>query len=455
MMLSALHVVLCLLSSGFSVDTPPAERPVLSLTIVLLAAGGLLLLTVHGMASGTGSRAILVWVVLVGVLMRCVMLFSTPMLEDDFYRYLWDGAVCANGYNPYTHSPHAVLRGSEHVPEPLISLARSGSIVVERINNPEIRTIYPPVAQGLFALSYALGPWSLYTWRCLLLVFDGLTLVLLLMVLRSLARPDHWVALYWWNPLVIKEVVNSAHADVACMPFVLCAVICTLHRKNVSAAVALALGVGVKLWPLVLAPVVFSHAALHGRRVLPAAALFLCMVGVMVAPVYVSGMDMSLGFAAYAQRWEMNDALFMAVRWVVESVLGLLAWDPGPAQFVSRLLVGAALVIWIARLSGRPAMEPSEVWNRCLLIVSAVFLLSPTQFPWYYVWVVPFVAISPRFSLTLLGVLLPIYYVRFHFEAQGRQWVFDNWIVWIEYVPVWSILLWEWRSHRTAGRHVA
>ncbi|TVS21020.1 MAG: hypothetical protein EA424_01035 [Planctomycetaceae bacterium] len=35
------------------------------------------------------------WVIVVGLGMRALMMPSTPMLETDFYRYLWDGAVLA------------------------------------------------------------------------------------------------------------------------------------------------------------------------------------------------------------------------------------------------------------------------------------------------------------------------------------------------------------------------
>jgi len=45
-------------------------------------------------------RHLLVWIFIVGIIARLIMVISTPILEVDFYRYLWDGAVTANGYNP-------------------------------------------------------------------------------------------------------------------------------------------------------------------------------------------------------------------------------------------------------------------------------------------------------------------------------------------------------------------
>ncbi|RMF61844.1 MAG: hypothetical protein D6748_00750, partial [Calditrichaeota bacterium] len=47
----------------------------------------------------------LLLILLLGLVVRVLMFFSSPILEDDYYRYLWDGAVSANGFNPYQYSP--------------------------------------------------------------------------------------------------------------------------------------------------------------------------------------------------------------------------------------------------------------------------------------------------------------------------------------------------------------
>jgi hypothetical protein len=85
--------------------------------------------------------------------------------------------------------------------------------------------------------------------------------------------------------------------------------------------------------------------------------------------------------------------------------------------------------------------------------MSAFFLLSPTQFPWYYLWLVPFLALSPRASMLSLTATLPLYYLRFHFEYRGNVAPFDNGIVWLEFAPAFILLLWEGR--RSLLRRVA
>ena len=49
------------------------------------------------------------WIIFTGLFARLILIPSSPILEDDFYRYLWDGAVTANEFNPYVYSPQDVI----------------------------------------------------------------------------------------------------------------------------------------------------------------------------------------------------------------------------------------------------------------------------------------------------------------------------------------------------------
>jgi hypothetical protein len=73
-----------------------------------------------------------------------------------------------------------------------------------------------------------------------------------------------------------------------------------------------------------------------------------------------------------------------------------------------------------------------------------LFLLSPTQFPWYYVWLIPFLAWRPNKALILYSALLPIYYLRPVLEHVGRARFFDEVLVWVEHGPVILLLVYQW-----------
>lgn len=450
LLLLGVQLLLLDLSREFTYGSNVLHSPVLSV-VGLLCVAGAIYLALPSMIRATRhpSATLFGWVFAVGLLMRLALLPSTPILEDDFHRYLWDGAVVSRGLNPYTHPPLSVVSGN--APSELVALAREAGTVAERINHPQLRTIYPPVAQAAFTFAHWLVPWSLPAWRATLLGFDLITLVLLAALLRTLRRSPLWAALYWWNPLVVKEIFNSAHTEALLLPFLVGSLLLVVGARPAIAAATLALATGIKLWPVLWLPTVL-RAAPDARRRTFSAGVFALLVVVLFLPVLYAGLDPSSGFVAYGRAWELNDALFKIVAWLAQRALALLGGSEYHANFTARALIGTLLVIlslWINR--ERPA-DGLEICRRALIVVAALFLLSPAQFPWYYVWLVPFLAIFPRYSLLLLTALLPLYYLRYYLDARGQADFFDSGIVWVEYAPVWILLLYEWLSKRAQRR---
>ena len=114
-----------------------------------------------------GPRRVSRWsaaaMVLLALAMRLPWFFVPAQPGDDYRRYLWDGAVTANGLNPYAHSPEDVARRDVGDPQ-WRRLAQRGQATLTAINHPHLRTIYPPAAQGAFALAYRISPFSLTAW---------------------------------------------------------------------------------------------------------------------------------------------------------------------------------------------------------------------------------------------------------------------------------------------------
>src|SRR5687768_626380 len=118
----------------------------------------------------------LAYAIAIAVVLRAFLLFPAPALSGDVYRYLSDGRALASGTNPYSYYP-----------------------TDPRINHPEIRSIYPPHAQLLFAAVH-----QLHLWRVLIVAFDVAAIVLLRG--RGFA--------YATCPIVLFEGTWSAHIDV-------------------------------------------------------------------------------------------------------------------------------------------------------------------------------------------------------------------------------------------------
>ena len=393
-------------------------------------------------------RVILACIVAAGLAARLVLFASEPMLEDDYQRYLWDGAVTASGHNPYAMSPQEARAQSDALRE----LARDGGEVVRRINHPELRTVYPPVTQAAFALAYLVGPWSLAAWRSVILLFDLATLALIVLLLREAGRSPLWSALYWWNPIVIKELFNSAHMEAVVLPFVLLALWLALRRRPLASVSSLAFAVGAKLWPALLLPLlVRSYGQADRRMFVNAVVLFAAIVAALMLPLWLGGLDRQSGFAAYFSSWQTGSALFPALDRATAAVLSWLALPSEMSGLLARGIVALCLVVVTVLVSLKPIANADDLLGRASLVVAGLVLLSPAQFPWYAVWFAPFLAFRPWAGFLLLAATFPLYYLDFYFINRSRPEVFTGAIVWIIWVPVWLALAFEAaRSRRRA-----
>ncbi len=441
------------LSRDFTYGTDMAERPILPFVALLMLAA----LPYFG-AVYLVPRAILTpklaWgIFIIGVAMRLFMAIAQPILEDDFYRYLWDGAVTAHGHNPYTIRPADAREGGEGVSPELLALAQGSGIVLQRVNHPELGTIYPPVSQAIFALAHALAPWSRAGLLTLYYAADCAAFALLLALLRRLGRNPALVLVYWWNPLCVKEIYNSLHMDILLVPCLLLFLLMLLRGRPHIASCALAVATAVKLWPvLLLAPVAMTLRKLP-RALAISLSAFLVLSALLLAPMAATRMlgDAS-GVAAYGARWEMNDALFMVFPWSVKHLAATMGHTltAGEAHRAGKVIAGVLLLAVIALIGRRVAnrsctdgdSEPPIV-TATLWTIAALFLLSPTQFPWYFTWFAPLLALVPSRGLLILTFTLPLYYLKFYLDARGQVQLFHHGVVWLEYIPVWLLLLWD------------
>lgn len=451
-LLIMLTTVISLISPHFALDTPITVQPVILFVSLMILSGIIYLVIFHFSLKLNSSTCGLVFIIIGGMALRTVTIFSTPILEDDYFRYLWDGAVLSKGLSPYDYYPEQIVGGNsaKAIPFALKSLAKESGETINRINHPQLRTIYPPIAQLAFLIAHWLKPWSILSWRIVLLFFDIITLVVLLKILRTLHLPNLAVSIYWWNPLLVKELFNSGHLDVIAFPFVLAALFLNLRRNYLWSVVLLSLSIGVKFWPLVLMPLLLRPLTKDLKRLFLGIGIFVLILAALMIPYYTTGMDESSGLLAFGQSWQNNDSLFKLLVWGSQFILEMVGKHPGHGQLMARILDLTLATGAIFYIIARYVKQPRELFKKSLIILAATFLLIPTQFPWYYTWMLPFLAIGPRPSLLVLTALLPLYYLRYYFEPRGMISYFNYLVVWIEFVPVWILLLLEWRYERKA-----
>lgn len=373
-------------------------------------------------------------------LFRVTFLFAAPALSDDLYRYLWDGRVTLSGGNPYLGAPFA----------PAGTAPQSADLA--RIGHAEVPTIYPPAAQVFFAAGAALGP-GVYGIKVLVVLADLLVMAVLLALLRERGRPAIRVLVYAWNPLAVTETAWSGHVEPVAVLCVLLAAVAIIQKREARAALSLALGGLVKLFPLVLfAPLLRSMRA----RFLPLALLLLLAA---CWPFRAAGRHLFDGLREYASRWLGNESLFgvahAAIAWIgpaphLKAAIAFVRQrvpHTGPLDLLygyvhpidlakgvcALAALGFAVRLWRRRV---------EPLRGLYLMTGAVLLLSPTAHPWYFLWILPWLCLFPSLPWILLSGLVALAYA--NLGASGRAGEPYPWIRAVEYAPFYGLLFWEW-----------
>ena len=333
-------------------------------------------------ASGIPTGKIWFW----ALVFRAIGFFGEPILEDDWYRYLWDGAIFAQTGNPYDKAPNEFF-ADPNVPARL-------QRVLDGINHPETPTIYGPVCQIAFAISYLIAPGALWPLKLILVAAD-------LGVMGLLARiiSGRKLLLYGWCPLLIKEVAFTAHPDVLGVMFMVAALVLPWPR---TIAICCALAVGTKVLAAVIAGLLLMRLPKKCWIV------FGAVLAGLYFPFLAQGSLAEFnGLKTFAGSWEFNSTVF--------GVMGIwfgTTWAKVICAAVFLMIFGAYAKKWSPREGTRPTNVvyrndvPRGDW-----LFGAFFLLSAVVNPWYLLWMLPFVAIYPSAAGVAALIVVSVAYV--------------------------------------------
>jgi alpha-1,6-mannosyltransferase len=384
------------------------------------------------------NNAILVAILVTGLVLRVLWFGAVGPLEDDFQRYLWDGALTANGFDPYRWSPRDVVAGAG-VPAGIVALRELAPGVLSAINHPDLTTIYPGFAQVMFAVAYVIAPFSIDGLRVVFLVAELATCALLIAWLDRLGRSRLLVAIYWCNPLVAFTMVGQAHMDALLPPLMLGAVLAMeLGRARVGVGL-LGLAVGVKVWPLLVFPLLVRRWFDQPAKLFGLAMVFACVIGVVMLPLALASVQAYSGLASYAQGAHNNNGVYA---WASYGLYLAFGENEG-AQRGLRAAVGLLAASLIAWISLPRVASLDDTVGRVLACSAIVFYCAPAQFPWYAVWFLPWAVLVPSFPLAFAAVTLPAYFAFFPLWNTGRGGDFLYAVAFVHAVPVWAWLAWD------------
>lgn len=311
----------------------------------------------------------------VGAALRFLLLFSFPNLSDDVYRFIWDGRLIVNGYNPFDHLPSHYLEEGNAVP----GLDRQ---LYEELNSQGYFTVYPPVAQAVFALSCFLFPgslgWSVLVMKAIMVAFELGSLRLLWLLLGRLELPRRNVLLYALNPLIILEITGNLHFEGAMIFFLLLSFWWLLQGRRPGSALMAALSVASKLLSLIFLPFLIKRLGLRGSvRYFAVTGAFLV---VLFLPLFSAAFFGNFGESLdlYFRKFEFNASLYYLLRWVGYQQVGYnLIAKFGPALAVA---AGTGIMLLVL-------LDKSKDWvslpRQMMFAVFIYLACATTVHPWY------------------------------------------------------------------------
>ncbi|HET9768022.1 MAG TPA: hypothetical protein VFS60_14300, partial [Thermoanaerobaculia bacterium] len=350
-----------------------------------------------------------------------------------------------------------------------------------RVEHREVPSVYPPLAMSLFVLPSALPLGAaVVAWKLIMVLGDLGGCALLLRLAAARGWPRERVLWYAAHPLVVLEGAGMGHLEPLGVAASVLVVLLVVRRRPAAGGVATAAAGLLKLAPFAALPMWTRQASAMARDSAggdagasgagrgAALRFLLAAVGlaaIALLPVFLASSGVPAGLVTYALRWEFGGPLheplwrLLAAAHAPEAVkhgLDLMkewtgmhglwnrAYPWAYPQLLSRLLLGLAALALVARsaLSRRP------VWCDPVRGAAALFggllVCSPTVYPWYLLWVLPWAALAGGAAWIVAAFTAPLLYLPALLGVELWPWVMLA--TWLPVALVWVGERWRTRT---------
>ena len=324
-----------------------------------------------------------------------------PGADDDIHRYVWDGRLQRLGYNPYLVVPNDPAVKGLHTPE------------TRNLNNAYLPSPYPAGAELFFRAVTAIRE-STFALKVAFVVCEFAIVFVLLDLLRYTGQEQrsHLVLAFAWNPLLAIEVAGSGHVDIVGALLLVVSAAALVRRWRATAAVSLGLAIAVKFLPVVLLPLYWKRVRIRD------AALAAGVVGLLYIPFLSHGRIPIGSLGTYVQSFRFNGPLFAALD------------QAAPPQLL------AGLAVLVGFLTAVRLRKTSDAWSPDAFAwpMAASLFCAPVVYPWYLLWLLPFLRSASTLPIIIWTVSIIPIYVQWHLRALGRPWgSLPGWVMLLEY----------------------
>ena len=172
-----------------------------------------------------------------------------------------------------------------------------------------------------------------------------------------------------------------------------------------------------KFLPVVLIPLYWKRVRVRD------AALAILVVGLLYVPFLNHGRIPIGSLGTYVQGFRFNGSVFAILHQVA------------PPQLLVALavLVGLATAICLRRTSPQLASE-AFAWDQFGWPMAASLLFAPVVFPWYLLWLLPFLTSASTLLIIIWTVSIIPVYIMWHLNKLSGTWgSLPTWVMLLEY----------------------
>jgi len=368
--------------------------------------------------------------------LRAVFILAIPNLSQDFYRFIWDGRMILEGFNPYLFTPESFLIQSElPILEAEELYAGMGPLNGSHFSN------YPPLNQlcfviaGVFAGKSILG--SAIVLRLIIIAADFGTLYFGKRLLEKLKIPAYNIFWYILNPFIIIELTGNVHFEGVMIFFLMWSLYLLHINKWKQAAVIMACSVSIKLIPLIFLPLLFQK--LDWKKSI----LFYGIVGSTTlllflpfyTPEFLNNYAQTVGL--WFQNFEFNASIYYLAREVGY-------WFRGYNEIatIGKIIPIIVILFVLFMAFFRKNKTTIQLITNMLLVLSFYYFTTTTVHPWY-ISTLLILSIFTNYKYPLVWSFAIILSYLAYLQIDQAVKSENLWIIAIEYIIVFSVFLHE------------
>ncbi|WP_138435134.1 mannosyltransferase [Winogradskyella algicola] len=459
----AYTLISCILYVWFAYYTQRTDALQLILLYSFLFVLGYQILKTSGFYTSTSLSTGFRILVIASILFRLLFLFATPNLSQDFYRFIWDGHMLLEGFNPYLHTPNYVINWNTSIPLAQDLYNGMGALSASHYTN------YPPLNQVCFVLGNLFPGSSILSsvigMRLLIIAADIGTLYFGKKLLEALKLPSNRIFWYILNPFIIIELTGNLHFE-GVMIFFLVWSLYLLHKGYWKwAAVVFACSVSVKLIPLMFLPLFFwwftstslndkrnsqqkkiSYAepkdlsVLVGRKKL---IVFYSIVGITLITFFIPFFSMEFvnNYSKTVGLW-FNNFEFNASIYYVLRALGYAITCYNEIGIIGKILPLISVLVILGFSVFKTNNSIPKLSTSILIVFTIYLFLSTTIHPWYIATLV-MLCVFTRYRYPLVWSLVIILSYLSYLGIGTADKSENLWIIALEYFVVFSAFVWE------------